>query len=146
MNARELERFEEKIERIPFSSCWFWTGAMTSSGNYGCFALKDEKRGWYRTSAHRVSFVHWRGAIPNGLHLDHLCRQPSCVNPFHLDPVTNRENSRRGNAGLYLRSRTHCPRGHAYDDSNTYVWGRMRYCRACHLEHSRASYKRRRTI
>jgi len=73
--------------------------------------------------AHRYSFERYRGFIPDGLQLDHLCRNRCCVNPWHLDPVTNRTNSIRSSCtfvGANVR-KTHCPNGHAYSFENTRI-------------------------
>jgi hypothetical protein len=80
------------------------------------------------TSAHRWAYEQWRGLIPIGVIVDHLCCVTSCVNPWHLELVSQSENSRRGNGGF---RRTHCPSGHPYDMKNTRVYRGMRYCRAC---------------
>ena len=82
-----LERFEVKVDRQP-GGCWLWTGATTDKG-YGVFW--DGKLG----RAHRWAYTHWRGPIPEGLTLDHLCQVKACVNPDHLEPVTALENYRR---------------------------------------------------
>lgn len=83
---------ESKIERIPELTCWVWVGAISSSG-YGSF--------WYGGRcllAHRHIYEQLRVPIPVGLTLDHLCRNRWCVNPDHLEPVTQTENIRRGPA------------------------------------------------
>lgn len=89
--------------------------------------------------AHRLMFELHRGPIPTGLQIDHLCRQPLCVNPDHLEPVTSAENTRRGKALI-----THCPAGHPYDDANTYLaerpTGSARHCRTCLAIRKRARY------
>lgn len=85
--------------------------------------------------AHRVAYELLVGPIPEGLVLDHLCRVRHCVNPDHLEPVTKRENERRGKCGeLFVRVRT-CLRGHELSASNVYMWGNppRRYCRKCYL-------------
>lgn len=80
------------------------------------------------------------GPIPDGLQLDHLCRNRGCINPGHLEPVTNRENARRGLHGILLER---CPHGHPYDDENTVVNSAGgRECRACIRERSAESYRR----
>jgi hypothetical protein len=107
----------------------------------GCgeFTLIGEKTGQPNRYAGRVRQAHrfaWellRGAIPDGLTLDHLCRNRRCVNPDHLEPVTAVENTMRGQAPHAINARkTHCLRGHAFDEENTYVRSDgARICRAC---------------
>jgi hypothetical protein len=124
-NARPVaERFAEKFEVDPVSGCWLWTAKLSPDG-YG----QIRERGKHK-QAHRVAYELHRGEIPAGLQIDHLCRVRHCVNPDHLEPVTQLENARRG----HYRMRTHCPQGHAYDETNTYIRpnGR-RTCRACNL-------------
>lgn len=104
--------------------CWLWQGWI-NPGGYGR-ALFNR----YSGQAHRLSYEIHVGPIPEGLTLDHLCRVRHCVNPAHLEPVTHRENVRRGrNAAT---KRTHCPHGHPYDEANTYINPRGDWeCRAC---------------
>ncbi|WP_414654556.1 HNH endonuclease signature motif containing protein [Intrasporangium sp.] len=73
------------------------------------------------------------GPIPEGLVLDHLCRNRACCNPAHLEPVTIRENILRGEPA----NRTHCPHGHAYTPENTRIDNNMRSCRTCIRERAR---------
>lgn len=84
-----LDRFLDKVEATLL--CWHWRGALSSQG-YGVFYLS---RGRY-CLAHRFSYETFVGPIPLGLVLDHLCRDRACVNPEHVEPVTNAENIRRG--------------------------------------------------
>lgn len=79
--------------------------------------------------AHRVAYEEIMGPVPEGLELDHLCRTRSCVNPSHLEPVTHRENMNRGDVAT--RRKTHCPKGHPYDEENTGIYNGYRNCRAC---------------
>lgn len=139
MKQTPIDRFWAKV-LIPTEpdGCWNWTAA-TSNG-YGRFW--DGSR---FVRAHRFSYIIRYGPIPNGLELDHTCRNHACVNPTHLEPVTHVINSRRGNNGAYLRLKTHCPKGHLYDLFNTMFYQGRRYCRACHREHS-AKYMRKKRV
>jgi hypothetical protein len=83
------ERFWEKVTKT--ETCWLWTGA-TITGNYGRFWVSDSRP---RVPAHRFSYEVYVGPIPEGLVVDHLCSNPPCVNPAHLEPVTQWENLRR---------------------------------------------------
>ncbi len=126
----DTRRFWTKVNKT--DTCWLWTAA-TAHG-YGRFFF-----GGRLTPAHRVAYEMLVGPIPDGLHLDHLCRTPACVNPAHLEPVTQRENTLRGEAPPAIHAAvTHCPSGHPYDQANTYRdrngW---RQCRTCRTQHSR---------
>lgn len=106
------ERFWPKVNKT--ETCWLWVGNINTKG-YGMFGLN---RGL--VSAHRFAYVLLVGPIPEGLHIDHLCRVRHCVNPDHLEPVTPQENVRRGLHGV-LRSQTHCVNGHERTVENTYI-------------------------
>lgn len=138
MSAEELERFEAKISYEPMSGCWLWT-ASTSRG-YGNLQMRGRSR-----RAHQVSYEHHVGPIPNGLVLDHLCRQRCCVNPEHLEPVTSRENVLRGDT-LPARNIAAeiCVNGHPFDAKNTYRNPRgKRECRQCRrVSQQRLYYER----
>ena len=127
------ERFEEKIYMEPTSGCWLWVGNLGTHG-YGDFKWRYKTR-----KAHRISYMLSVGKIPRGLVLDHLCEVKSCVNPDHLEPVTQAENMRRANplgglwgAAKFQKNKTHCPHGHPYLGDNLYVCPRgWRQCRTC---------------
>ena len=123
----ESERFWCKVDVGHPAGCWEWA-AGTNRHGYGIFDGTQEKL------AHRWAYAHLMGSIPDGLTLDHLCRNPPCVNPDHLEPVTQAENTRRG-FGVARRAgeRTHCPQGHPYSGSNLYITPSTgaRICRAC---------------
>jgi|SRR5687767_5564199 len=114
------ERAWTKIRKDP-SGCWIWTATLNPDG-YG--RIRVGKRTVF---AHRAMYELQVGPIPAGLQLDHLCRVRECVNPEHLEPVTNRENSRRASSLV-----THCPSHHAYSPENTrYTKTGARYCLTC---------------
>lgn len=132
----ELERFWSKVDKHGPNGCWVWTAGTFSSG-YGSFWLKGRMR-----HAHRVAW-HWmRGPVPEGMTLDHLCRNRACVNPDHLEPVTHQVNILRGvGASAQHARKTHCPQGHAYDEANTEWYGNRRRCITCRREHQRRAYR-----
>lgn len=112
-----------KARSITSGDCWLWTGHLDRYG-YGQISVNN-----HREKAHRASFVAFMGAIPDGLVIDHLCRTRHCVNPAHLEPVAFAENIRRG--VQHEATKTHCPAGHLYDETNTYQSNGRRGCRAC---------------
>ncbi len=108
------ERFWAKVGLAVPGECWKWRGSLGTTG-YGHFSY----RGGRYILAHRYAYELLVGPIPEGLHIDHLCRDRACVNPTHLEPVTVGENTRRGTASevnrVRMLSKTHCKHGHFYD-------------------------------
>lgn len=126
-----VARIEDWIELIPFHSCWEWMGALNHSG-YGRLSVKNRV-----LRAHRVVYELLRGPIPTGFTLDHLCRNRSCVNPAHLEPVSIGENVMRVRTiPAANAARVECYRGHPFTAENTIVRTRpsgatYRTCRRC---------------
>lgn len=122
------ERFWAKVDAS--GVCWEWTASTDGIKGYGRF---DHQ------AAHRWAYEYLVGPIPDGMTVDHQCRNPPCVNPDHFELVTVAENTRRGGAFSARNARkTHCPKGHEYTPENTKVYIRpggrwaSRYCIACH--------------
>lgn len=138
MNCHPLERFVSKIDVSGSGSdCWLWTGCLTERG-YGLFWLRGNVR------AHRFSYETFVGPIPDGLVIDHLCRTRACVNPDHLEPVTDRENVLRGTGPTAKNARAlTCQNGHEFTIENTYTrpgYG-DRQCRTCRREEGRRRFQ-----
>lgn len=127
------ERLLAKV-RVAESGCWEWTASHVGSTGYGKIVNMNKTL----MPAHRASYQLFVGPIPDGLEIDHLCRNPSCVNPEHLEPVTGRENKIRAMPYRVTgnEKKTHCPQGHPYDEENTRLYTAPtgytgRNCRAC---------------
>lgn len=122
------ERFRRKTERVP-SGCLVFTGCRNKKG-YGYIAFRGKL--W---QAHRAAWTHFRGEIPDGLQIDHLCYNPSCVDVTHMELVTPLENR--------LRRRTTflgvCRNGHPYGNT---CYGGYRACSICRRESARRRYWR----
>jgi hypothetical protein len=105
--SRLPARFQEKIMPEPMSGCWIWIGAR--SIGYGAVGV-----GTKVFKAHRVVYELLVRKIPEGLHIDHLCRLTACCNPCHLEPVTPQINLHRGDTTVLAinLAKMHCPRGH----------------------------------
>jgi len=130
------DRLFLKIEHDEETGCWLWTGAAVPTG-YGKINI-----GGNYVPTHRAMYELLAGPIPEGLVIDHLCRNPPCCNPGHLEPVTVAENTRRG---IWPPPSPTCRRGHEYTTENTYRTPsnpKRRACRTCKLERER---KRRRS-
>lgn len=107
------------------TECTVWEGYKVKGG-YGRLTVNNKQ-----VLAHRHFYTLAKGKIPDGLTLDHLCNNPSCINPDHLEPITLRENLLRGRTGKNLL-KTHCARGHPYSTENTYIYkNKWRRCREC---------------
>ena len=136
-DARLPDRFWQKIE-VSDLGCWVWTATRTYG--YGKFRLSNPRR---LANAHRIAYEALVGPIPEGLDLNHLCRNRACCKPAHLEPVPRRLAELRGDTlpGANLKV-TNCPAGHPYDTENLIVRTRGEYtsreCRACRRQADRA--------
>ena len=129
------ERFWAKVDVA--GPCWEWRAAINASG-YG--KLGRQSGGVQKHYlAHRYAYTQLVGPIPEGLQLDHLCRNRLCVNPDHLEPVTHTENQRRGFSPTFRAARAdECRHGHVYTAENTYRYVKdgvhHRRCRQCNAD------------
>lgn len=116
-----MQRLLARTELREGSDCWHWVGSKTLGG-YGQMRALGK-----RVYVHRISWELHVGPIPEGLVIDHHCQNPSCVNPWHMEPVTAAVNCGRSHGRL-----THCQRGHEYAGDNI-RWTKAghRICRAC---------------
>ncbi|MGF7124072.1 HNH endonuclease signature motif containing protein [Rhodococcus sp. BE178] len=123
--------YEHRLLRraeVDVNGCWRWTGPLNPAG-YGS-TIRAWRKGWL---PHRLAYTVMVAPIPDGLQIDHLCRIRNCINPQHLEAVTQAENLRRQGAAV-----THCPRGHEYTTANTYRSAdNLRRCRTCARERQR---------
>lgn len=154
---RVIDKLRSRIV-VSESGCWLYTGALAAG--YGNIGWSLGHRQMVNDRTHRVMYQALVGPIPDGLDLDHTCHDPKvchpedpaqcihrrCCNPEHLEPVSRRENLRRGGGMAAKRAAvTECPAGHQYDEENTMVdkLGR-RNCRTCINDRQRAKYWNRR--
>lgn len=141
------ERFQAKIEVQP-DGCWLWTGARNPTARWAGYGVA-----WWKGAnrlAHRLIYELLVGPVPEGLVLDHLCRVPICVNPEHLEPVTQEENRRRsaamggalwdgtvhGNAAVKAAAAA-CAKGHPWGPNPVRDKRGHRVCRECRRDNQR---------
>ena len=129
------ERFWQGVDRRGLDECWVWQRSTNPQG-YGLIRVGERKK----VGVHRLSYEIHVGPIPEGMVVDHLCRNRACVNPYHLEVVTNRVNVLRGlGASAQHARKTQCPQGHEYDATNSVG---ARICRQCKKEQHRAWHQR----
>ena len=138
-DPQALARFDKHVKRRGSAKCWIWRGSV--AGRYGLFFLNGRQM-----MAHRASYLLFIGPIPEGLQLGHICRKKRCVNPHHLKLETTRDSLLRGKTiAARNASKTHCLRGHAFTEENTYRNGQGgRMCRTCALLRAHRKYVRSR--
>ena len=131
----DLGRFMNFVLVGPETRCWWWLGATfkKSHGDYGCFQLATGKSGGRAVQAHRWAYENFSGPIPKGHVIDHKCRNKLCVNPAHLRAVTHRVNVLENNDSVCSinAKKTHCKRGHEFNEKNTKLVPGGRECREC---------------
>ena len=134
-DPRLPDRFWTKVVVVD-SGCWEWQAKRSFDG-YGVFKLERRP-----VRAHRLTYQILVGPISPSLEIDHLCRNPACVLPAHLEAVTHRENMLRGVSPVARRVRqAACMRGHVFDKANTYIAAnRSRHCRRCTNQRARIQY------
>lgn len=118
-------RFEEKYCPHPVTGCWNWLAAKSQDGYSYFYDGHKNMRG------HQFSYLIYRGLIPDGMQIDHLCKNRGCVNPDHLESVTPKVNSERARG-----SWTHCSHGHPIDGYNVKTGKRV--CTTCNRLRSAA--------
>lgn len=140
MKAPESGRFWAKVNKT--ETCWLWTGSRKPEG-YGEFGIGGRRK----TLAHRYSYELAKGPIPAGLVIDHLCRVRACVNPAHLEAVTQQTNILRGVGPPAQHAKlTHCLRGHPLEGENLRISkDGSRRCRTCARKH-RLDHEARRAV
>lgn len=132
--------------QINTDDCWLYAGPRNAD-QYGIYAIKTDEGKYRHRMAHRLFYELYRGKIPEGLVIDHLCRVRHCVNPEHMEPVTNRVNILRGMSKQAINNRkTHCKYGHSLAVDNIYRrengWRRCKQCNA----QARIEYRRKKRL
>jgi hypothetical protein len=122
-----MERLWRKVDKRGPDECWPWMGSHnTMRRPYGHIGLL----GGGTEYVHRLVYEETTGPIPEGWQVDHLCNNSLCCNPKHLEAVTQQVNLARRTM-LWNSAKTHCKRGHLFDEANTYTTSKGRHCRAC---------------
>lgn len=132
-STKTLSELTQRVLIEPVNGCWLWTGSIDADG------YAQVSRGGRMTVAHRVFYELVVGPIPAGMEIDHLCRKRACVNPSHLEAVTHRINTLRGDTiPARYAARTHCSKGHELSGENLASRSDgARTCRHCIREQKR---------
>src|SRR5574338_1089209 len=131
-SIKEIELFLEQIKDN--GTCWEWQSSLNKDG-YGLITI----------AVHKLSYVMAKGKVPKGHVIDHLCRNRKCCNPEHLEAVTPKINAVRGNSGLHMKLRTHCPKGHELKEPNLEKYGLKKGKRCCKKCKNQWNYNHRKT-
>jgi len=138
------ERLEEYLGRD--NECWIWPGAKSRGYGVASLSINKKPKTFY---AHRLAYERLKGPIPDGMQIDHLCRNRACFNPAHLEAVTQQVNIARGEAGINNKQKIKCKQGHDLSGENVSVRTKptgktFRVCLACKRErwHSTEKYRR----
>lgn len=143
LTEKDVERFNQHLPDYRGDGCWLWTGTLRRGG-YGAFYFRGNNR-----PASRFAVLVSGRDIPQGHHVDHLCRTPQCVNPSHLEVVTPGVNSLRGNTFCAKNAaKTHCVNGHELNAENlsSYSPKGWRCCKACSRERMQKRRDSRRAV
>lgn len=137
MTVAKLSIMANRIDMT--KDCWIWQGSLDEDG-YGRFPIKGQYK-----RVQRLMYELVGGKLQKELTIDHLCRVRNCVNPNHLEQVSVKVNTLRGNAPSAINYRkTHCKYGHPFDEANTYYWrGKMRKCIKCNRRVVREWHRKR---
>jgi hypothetical protein len=142
--VRQTDRSGPQFKNL--GPCWIWTGAIRKSTGYGAFTIYIGPNKTRSTTPHAIAYELSIGKVPEGLQLDHLCRNRICCNPDHLEPVTPKENILRGKGLASLNAKkTHCKEGHLLSGENLHINGKgARVCMICRKASWDAANARRR--
>lgn len=140
-----LDRLSSKIKIDPDSGCWLWTATRGPSDKFQYGQIRVGGRQGRVLTAHRVMYELVVGPVDDSLVLDHLCRNTLCVNPAHVEPVTQQINVLRGVGNAAQNAaKTHCAHGHELSGSNLRIlYNGKRCCRACRSKYDRNHYARK---
>lgn len=135
----DIDRVFKSVE-VVIDSCWIWSGPLDKDGYARSIKIGSRSDGSRRfVRSHRFVYEQMVGPIPDGITIDHLCRNRCCLNPAHLEPVTGRENTQRG----WRKNKTHCKHGHPLSGQNLIVnKNGSRNCRECRARLVREHYQR----
>ena len=131
ISQKFIDKFWSKVDRKSNDECWEWLGS-DNGHEYGRFYAGGGKDNPLTYYAHRYSYTLYYGEIPEGLEIDHLCKNRKCVNPLHLEAVTTKVNVLRSDSLSAKRARQEfCIRGHPLFGDNLYEAGGKRMCKQC---------------